>query len=121
MDTKINFISIGEVHRILKKPDHRGARKKVDTIIGFQSGFSRVLPTGKKFSLAPTLPCHCSDSGRLYGVAIRNHDEKKQALTLFICMTCGSAVTKPFNDFPFIREGSDDHSEQTKQENETLG
>ena len=129
----IKYVTIAEVHQILKEPSGREAWKMIygdekteKKERPFSSAcFIIIEPDNHEgFQLAPAMPCiNCEKKGMYYGVAIRNgnHDGnlKREKLTLFVCPVCRSMTTKPFNQYPFIREGSDENS--TKTQEKTVG
>lgn len=115
----VTFIAVEEVHRILKKPEQRGARIKLDAIIGALSGFTFVRADNRQYNRAPAVPCNCGADALRYGVAIRNHSAAKKE-TLLICLACQGTTVKQFSEYPFIKEGSDEHK-PTKEKQKVLG
>jgi len=106
-------ITIGEIYKILKKPENRGVKSKIDIIAHSPSKFRLVPPDNKYYSKAPVVLCGCTPGSKKYGIAIANHNSKKQ--TLLFCPTCQGTFTGPFKQFPFHREGNNQHATKTKK------
>jgi len=118
----LTYVEVGEVFKILKRPENRGAEAKVSAVVGSGSGFQLIKPNNREYNRAPAVPCSCHEGAIRFGVAQRPSKQE----VLFICVSCGDVTVKSLKEYPFmfIKEGDDERQsnvKKNKQAAEVLG